>query len=91
MKSFLEYLFESKSKSGSVDPEKTIHEFLTAVVLVNKKLLDITTLNSQNFAAFCENLDKNEINLNNIIIGTGSSDNSINSYKNYFLTNAYKD
>ena len=91
VKSFLEYLFEAKSKSGSVDPEKTIHEFLTAVVLVNKKLLDITTLNSQNFAAFCKNLDKNEINLNSIIVGTGLSDNSINSYKNYFLTNAYKD
>lgn len=71
MKSFLEYLFEAKSKSGSVDPEKTIHEFLTAVVLVNKDLLDITTLNSKNFSDFCENLDKNKINLNNIIIGTG--------------------
>lgn len=91
VKSFLEYLFEAKSKSGSVDPEKTIHEFLTAVVLVNKDLLDITTLNSQNFSAFCENLDKNEINLNSIVVGTDQSDNSINSYKNYFLTNAYKD
>lgn len=69
VKSFLEYLFEAKSKSGSVDPEKTIHEFLTAVVLVNEDLLDITTLNSKNFKNFYKNLSNNEINLNNIIVG----------------------
>ena len=90
MKSFLEYLFEAKSKSGSVDPEKTIHEFLTAVVLVNKDLLDITTLNSQNFKVFYDNLNDNKINLKNIIIGRDSFDDSIKSYKDYFLNNAYK-
>ena len=90
MKSFLEYLFEAKRKAAAVDPEKTIHEFLTAIVLVNKDLLDIKILDSENFKDFYEKIENKKINLKNIKIGKNLSNRSINSYKKHFLNNAYK-